>query len=312
MSNTYYQGPQFGSTDANLQFYSSSASPSPSTSQHPHSAASLPPASSFYNNRPSLDPTSRPSVVAGRIGSSPSGATGAVGSSVAGYGSGQPTIVQNWWNAFTPWTGQDGEPPLLQGVLNSVHFCSIQERALLKLGVNFDHILQKSLTVLNPLSKVDSHIMDDADLAGPLVFCSVFAGFLLLSGKPQFSYIYGVALVGSASIYILLNLMSERGIDAYRTASVLGYCLLPLVLLSMISVVVSLDSLIMSVPSGSLGYIVSGSSIAWCSYSASAIFSSVLQLSSQRLLVAYPVGLLYAAFAMLSVFDGRSGVVLKT
>ncbi|KDE07888.1 hypothetical protein MVLG_01799 [Microbotryum lychnidis-dioicae p1A1 Lamole] len=287
MSNTYYQGPQFGSTDANLQFYSSSASPSPSTSQHPHSAASLPPASSFYNNRPSLDPTSRPSVVAGRIGSSPSGATGAVGSSVAGYGSGQPTIVQNWWNAFTPWTGQDGEPPLLQ-----------------ELGVNFDHILQKSLTVLNPLSKVDSHIMDDADLAGPLVFCSVFAGFLLLSGKPQFSYIYGVALVGSASIYILLNLMSERGIDAYRTASVLGYCLLPLVLLSMISVVVSLD--------GSLGYIVSGSSIAWCSYSASAIFSSVLQLSSQRLLVAYPVGLLYAAFAMLSVFDGRSGVVLKT
>ncbi|SCZ99424.1 BZ3500_MvSof-1268-A1-R1_Chr7-2g09526 [Microbotryum saponariae] len=304
MSNTYYQGPQFGAIDANLQFYSSSASPSPSTSQHPNSAASLPPASSFYSNRPSLDPGSRPSVVAGRIGSSPSGATGAVGSSVAGYGSGQPTIVQNWWNAFTPWTGQDGEPPLLQ-----------------ELGVNFDHILQKSLTVLNPLSKVDSHIMDDADLAGPLVFCSVFAGFLLLvsrrrlgwefSGKPQFSYIYGVALVGSASIYILLNLMSERGIDAYRTASVLGYCLLPLVLLSMISVVVSLESLIMSVRSGSLGYIVSGSSIAWCSYSASAIFSSVLQLSSQRLLVAYPVGLLYAAFAMLSVFDGRSGVVLK-
>lgn len=30
-------------------------------------------------------------------------------------------------------------------------------------------------------------------------------------------------------MYTLLNMMSVRGIDAYRTASVLGYCLLPMV-----------------------------------------------------------------------------------
>lgn len=61
------------------------------------------------------------------------------------------------------------------------------------------------------------------------------------SGKPQFSYIYGVALIGSVSMYCLLNLMSESGIDAYRTASVLGYCILPLVLLSMVAMVLSLE-----------------------------------------------------------------------
>jgi len=83
--------------------------------------------------------------------------------------------------------------------------------------------------------------MDDADLAGPLVFCFVFAMVLLLSGKPQFSYIYGVALLGSGFTYALLNLMSPQGIDAYRTASVLGYCLLPLVLLSVINVVLALE-----------------------------------------------------------------------
>lgn len=49
-----------------------------------------------------------------------------------------------------------------------------------ELGINFDHILQKSLTVLNPLSGVDAHIMDDADLAGPLVFFFVFAMLLLV------------------------------------------------------------------------------------------------------------------------------------
>ena len=37
----------------------------------------------------------------------------------------------------------------------------------------------KSMTVLNPLCRVNEHIMDDADLAGPLIFCFFFATFLL-------------------------------------------------------------------------------------------------------------------------------------
>ena len=39
---------------------------------------------------------------------------------------------------------------------------------------------------------------------------------------------------------MILNLMSESGVDGYRTASVLGYCLLPLVLLSCVGVAVPL------------------------------------------------------------------------
>lgn len=42
-------------------------------------------------------------------------------------------------------------------------------------------------------------------------------------------------------MYALLNLMSESGIDAHRTASVLGYCILPLVFLSAFSVILSLE-----------------------------------------------------------------------
>ena len=63
----------------------------------------------------------------------------------------------------------------------------------------------------------------------------------LQSGKPQFGYIYGVGLLGSLSIYTLLNLMSERGIDAYRVTSVLGYCLLPMVGVGALSVMVTLE-----------------------------------------------------------------------
>ncbi|EIN11320.1 Yip1-domain-containing protein [Punctularia strigosozonata HHB-11173 SS5] len=184
--------------------------------------------------------------------------------------------VGPWWTAFGT-GGFEGEPPLLE-----------------ELGINFTHIRAKSMTVLNPFGRVDEHIMDDADLAGPLLFILCFGMFLLLSGKPQFGYIYGVGLLGSMSVYMLLNLMSETGIDAYRVVSVLGYCLLPMVGVGAVSVMVTLDGL--------LGSILSIISIAWCTYAASGIFVAVLRMSDQRLLVAYPVGLLYGCFALLSVF----------
>jgi hypothetical protein len=57
-----------------------------------------------------------------------------------------------------------------------------------------------------------------------------------------------------------------------------------------------------------LGYMLSSLSIVWCTYAASGIFVAVLRMSEQRLLVAYPVGLLYGCFALLSVFGmGSSG-----
>lgn len=114
------------------------------------------------------------------------------------------------------------------------------------------------------------------------------------SGRPQFSYIYGVGALGTIAIYTLLNLMSENGIDAYHTASVLGYCLLPMVL-GGLGVGIGVAQ--------SIGYALSVISVLWCTYSASSIFVAVLQMSHQRLLVAYPIGLFYGCFALLSIFQ---------
>jgi hypothetical protein len=111
---------------------------------------------------------------------------------------------------------------------------------------------------------------------------------------------------------MLLNLMSEKGIDAYRVASVLGYCLLPMVGMSAVSVMIALEYVsssvsfgfsILTIPvSGMFGYLLSTIAILWCTYAASGIFVAVLRMSEQRLLVAYPVGLLYGCFALLSMF----------
>ncbi|KAK9475857.1 hypothetical protein V1514DRAFT_338743 [Lipomyces japonicus] len=167
-----------------------------------------------------------------------------------------------------------------------------------ELGINFGHIKSKTLTVLNPLTRVDTNIMDDSDLAGPILFCLLFGTFLLLSGKIHFGYVYGVALLGSISLHFIFNLMANSGvIDFIRTASVLGYCLLPLVVTSAIGVLVSVDNL--------LGYVLSTLAIVWCTYSSSAMFVAVLQLSDMRALVAYPLALFYSVFAVMTIFADK-------
>lgn len=40
------------------------------------------------------------------------------------------------------------------------------------------------MTVLNPLQRIDEHIMDDADLAGPILFLFGFGTFLLFVSPP--------------------------------------------------------------------------------------------------------------------------------
>eukprot|EP01111_Echinosteliopsis_oligospora_P019813 TRINITY_DN977_c0_g2_i1.p1 TRINITY_DN977_c0_g2~~TRINITY_DN977_c0_g2_i1.p1 ORF type:complete len:251 (+),score=33.25 TRINITY_DN977_c0_g2_i1:56-754(+) len=174
-------------------------------------------------------------------------------------------------------TGFEDEPPLLE-----------------ELGINFGHIRSKSLAVLNPMKRMDSHIMDDTDLAGPLFFALMMGVFLLLTGKVHFGYIYGMGAVGCVSMYLILNLMCEQGIDIYRVISVLGYCLLPMVLLAFLSLIIPLK--------GVAGLIFAPLCILWCTHSSALMFVKVLSLVEQRLLVAYPIGLLYTCFALLTIF----------
>ncbi|OCT87757.1 protein YIPF5 isoform X1 [Xenopus laevis] len=171
----------------------------------------------------------------------------------------------------------DDEPPLLE-----------------ELGINFDHIWQKTLTVLHPLKVADGSIMNETDLAGPMVFCLAFGATLLLAGKIQFGYVYGISAMGCLGMYCLLNLMSMTGVSFGCVSSVLGYCLLPMIILSTFAVIFSLQ--------GILGIVLAALIIGWCSFSASKIFISALAMDGQQLLVAYPCALLYGVFALISVF----------
>ncbi|NXE58554.1 YIPF7 protein, partial [Calcarius ornatus] len=173
--------------------------------------------------------------------------------------------------------GFDEEPPLLE-----------------ELGINFEHIWQKTLTVLNPMKPADGSIMNETDLTGPMVFCLALGATLLMAGKVHFGYVYGMSAIGCLAMHALLNLMSVSGVSHGCVASVLGYCLLPMVILSSAAVLFSLQ--------GTPGTVLALFIIGWCSLSASKIFTSALAMEGQQLLIAYPCALLYGLFALLTVF----------
>ncbi|KAJ2226730.1 hypothetical protein H4R99_005335 [Coemansia sp. RSA 1722] len=213
--------------------------------------------------------------------SSSASGVGASGSAdefyTSSYGTAMPIVERSWLAAFGT-GGFPNEPPLLE-----------------ELGINFQHIKSKTLAVLNPFKPLDTEIYDDSDMAGPLLFILVLGTFLLLSGKSQFGYIYGVGLMGTLGIWTILNLMSRSGIEVMRTASILGYCLLPIVFLGGIGLATDLKTT-------QLGALAAALPIAWCTYSSATMFVTVLSMSEQRLLVAYPVCLFYTSFALLTVF----------
>lgn len=172
----------------------------------------------------------------------------------------------------------ENEPPLLD-----------------ELDINFSHIKEKTFAVLSPSGTASAEVIADQDLAGPLVFCLLFGFSLLLHGKMTFGYIYGIGALGCLGMYLLMNLMAaDKTISFICTASVLGYCLLPMSLLSLVTAVLS--------SKGVFGYSISALAVIWCSSSSSKLFVIALSMDHQRLLVAYPCVLLYSVFALLAIF----------
>jgi len=172
----------------------------------------------------------------------------------------------------------DDEPPLLE-----------------ELGINPNHILQKTLSVLNPFRTTEPAMLQDADMAGPLVFCLTLGAFLLLSGKVTFSYIYGIGVLGCLAFFALLTLMAtQASVTLGSVISVLGYCLLPMVVLSGLNVLIALQ--------GTFGIVIAAICIFWCSISASKLFVTAYSMEHQQILVAYPCALLYGVFALITIF----------
>ena len=163
-----------------------------------------------------------------------------------------------------------------------------------ELGINPQTIKNKMISILI-LRKIDKKFLEESDMAGPFLIILIFAFSLVLQYKTCFGYLYGISVFGSFFMFLILNLMSkERGILLYNTISILGYCMIPIVILSFISVFLDMKGII----GGILCFLV----IIASSISASRFFEIALDNSNQKWLIFYPVCLLYTCFVLVSIF----------
>ena len=171
----------------------------------------------------------------------------------------------------------EAEPPLLE-----------------ELGIDLDMIIGKAITFL--FFPVGDECMYDTDLTGPVGFCiAIGISMFLSAGISHFSYIYGVVLLSCIVMYVVLNLLSpEKHITFGSVATVLGYCLFPIVALSLCGILFSLRN--------EVGLIMCVLIIMWSSLAASKIFVQILFISAQMPLVVFPCILFYGLFALIIVF----------
>jgi len=164
-----------------------------------------------------------------------------------------------------------------------------------ELGINPQSIKNKIMGVIT-LKRIDKQFLKDSDMAGPLLIIMLFAFSLVLQYKINFGYIYGISLFGSILIFLLLNLMSKgnNSILLYNTMSILGYCLIPIVLLSFFAIFLNMKNL--------FGEVLSVIAIVLSSLNASRFFEIGLDMSSQRWLIFYPVALFYTCFVLVTIY----------
>ncbi|KAI8362083.1 putative terbinafine resistance locus protein YIP1 [Mortierella sp. GBAus27b] len=143
--------------------------------------------------------------------------------------------------------------------------------------------------VLYPKGRKD--ILKDWDLWGPLLMCLTLS--IVLSMRAQqdqkitvFTWIFIIVWMGSAIVTVNAKLLGGR-VSFFQSVCVIGYCLFPLVLVSVVSIF--LPNIYIRLP-------LCGVAFAWASW-ASLGFLSDSNLTNRRALGVYPLFLFYFVIA---------------
>lgn len=172
---------------------------------------------------------------------------------------------------------EEYEPPLLE-----------------ELEIDLYLVKKRIIAILDPFHS--GVIMGSYDLAGPFFICLLFAFCSLISGaKINFNHVYSLSAFSCLFMYLLLTLMiSSDEITLSSVTSILGYSLLPLVLLSSIGVFINLYSLV--------GIILSIVAVLWCTFAATKMFTGMGDSVDKKMLIAYPCVLCYGVFTLCLMF----------
>lgn len=202
-----------------------------------------------------------------------------IGSAAASTSFSTPQFSNNIGIGSGSGTGFEDEPPLLE-----------------ELGINTKQIWNKTISILNPF-RVKPDLHEDADLSGPFLFLMAFGLFQLLAGKLHFGIILGWVTVASLFLYIVFNMLAGRNgnLDLYRCLSLIGYCMLPIVILSAIS---------LFVPQGGAAiFVMMGVFVIWSTRVCTRLLVELASCGDEhRGLIAYACFLIYMLFSLLVIF----------
>ncbi|KAJ7970566.1 Protein YIPF [Quillaja saponaria] len=173
----------------------------------------------------------------------------------------------------------DDEPPLFE-----------------ELGINTKQIWSKTVSILNPFRATIPNLHDEADLAGPFLFLMAFGLFQLLAGKIHFGIISGWVTVAALFLYAVFNMLAGRQgtLDLYRCLSLIGYCMLPIAILSALSLFIPQGGLVI--------FVTAVVFVIWSTRVCTRLLVEVARWDEHCGLVAYACFLVYLLFSLLVVF----------
>ncbi|RWW01537.1 hypothetical protein GW17_00035432 [Ensete ventricosum] len=171
------------------------------------------------------------------------------------------------------------EPPLLE-----------------ELGINTRQIWRKTVSILNPF-RVNPSLHEDADLSGPFLFLMAFGLFQLLAGKFHFGIILGWVTVAALFLYVVFNMLAGRNgnLDLYLCLSLIGYCMLPMVIFSALSLLVPHDGVVI--------FLMAAVFVLWSTRVCTGLLVELASCGDEhRGLIAYACWLVYMLFSLLIIF----------
>ncbi|XP_015898744.1 uncharacterized protein LOC107432180 [Ziziphus jujuba] len=171
-----------------------------------------------------------------------------------------------------------------------------EEPLLDELGIHPDQIWKKTKSILNPF-RVNPAVHKDSDLSGPIFLYMSLCLFQLLAGKIQFGVILGWIVVSSIFLYVVFNMLAGRNgnLDLHTCTSVVGYCMLPVVILSAASLFVP--------QGGFVRFGIAAIFVLWATRVCTGLMVALADGGDEhRGLIAYACFLIYTLFSLLVIF----------
>ncbi|WZZ55376.1 protein YIPF7-like [Brassica napus] len=172
-----------------------------------------------------------------------------------------------------------------------------EEPLLDELGIHPEQIWSKTRSILNPF-RINQTVHRDSDLSGPIFLYLALCLFQLLAGKIQFGVILGWIVVSSIFLYAVFNMLAGRSgnLNLHTCTSLVGYCLLPVVVLSAASLFVPQGA-------GVVRFVAAGVFVLLAARACSGLVVSLADGGGEhRGLISYACFLIYCLFSLLVVF----------